>query len=107
MARASIHVMNLPTPQYNAATEPRLSHINVGSGTDVTIRELAQTVAKVTGFQGRLSFDASKPDGAPRKLMDVSRLARLGWQSTVKLEAGIAKTYAWFLEQPEQSLRSK
>ena len=92
---------------YQRETEPMLSHINVGSGTDVTIRELAETVAKVTGFQGRLSFDASKPDGAPRKLMDVSRLARLGWKSTVGLEAGIAKTYTWFLDQQEQNLRSK
>lgn len=107
MATASLFVMDLDAETYLRETEPMLSHINVGSGTDVTIRELAQTVAKVTGFQGRLSFDASKPDGAPRKLMDVSRLASLGWQSTVGLEAGIAKTYAWFLDQQEQNLRSK
>lgn len=107
MATASLFVMDLDTEAYQRETEPMLSHINVGSGTDVTIRELAETVAKVTGFQGRLSFDNSKPDGAPRKLMDVSRLARLGWQSTVELETGIAKTYAWFLDQQEQSLRSK
>lgn len=107
MATASLFVMDLDAEIYQRETEPMLSHINVGSGTDVTIRELAQTVAKVTGFQGRLSFDASKPDGAPRKLMDVSRLARLGWQSTVGLEAGIVKTYAWFLDQQEQNLRSK
>jgi len=107
MATASLFVMDLDAETYQRETEPMLSHINVGSGTDVTIRELAQTVAKVTGFQGRLSFDTSKPDGAPRKLMDVSRLARLGWQATVDLEAGITKTYAWFLDQQEQSLRSK
>jgi len=107
MATASLFVMDLDAEAYQRETEPMLSHINVGSGTDVTIRELAETVARVTGFQGRLSFDASKPDGAPRKLMDVSRLARLGWQSTVGLETGIAKTYAWFLDQQEQNLRSK
>lgn len=107
MATASLFVMDLDAETYQRETEPMLSHINVGSGTDVTIRELAQTVAKVTDFQGRLSFDDSKPDGAPRKLMDVSRLARLGWQSTVGLEAGIVKTYAWFLDQQEQNLRSK
>lgn len=107
MATASLFVMDLDVDAYQRETEPMLSHINVGSGTDVTIRELAETVAKVTGFQGRLSFDASKPDGAPRKLMDVSRLARLGWQSTVGLDAGIAKTYAWFLDQQERNLRSK
>lgn len=107
MATASLFVMDLDAGNYERETEPMLSHINVGSGTDVTIRELAETVAKVTGFQGRLSFDASKPDGAPRKLMDVSRLARLGWNSTIGLEAGIAKTYAWFLEQNEQDLRNK
>lgn len=107
MASASLFVMDLDAETYQRETEPMLSHINVGSGNDATIRELAETVAKITGFQGRLSFDASKPDGAPRKLMDVSRLARLGWQSTVELEAGIAKTYAWFLDQQEQNLRSK
>ena len=107
MATASLFVMDLDVDAYQRETEPMLSHMNVGSGTDVTIRELAETVAKITGFQGRLSFDASKPDGAPRKLMDVSRLARLGWKSTVGLEAGIAKTYTWFLDQQEQNLRSK
>jgi nucleoside-diphosphate-sugar epimerase len=84
-----------------------LSHINVGSGSDVTIAELAQTVAMVTGFKGRLSFDASKPDGAPRKLMEVSRLARLGWNAAIGREQGIRDTYAWFLEQGLDNLRSK
>lgn len=107
MAAASLFVMDLDPETYASETQPMLSHINVGSGSDVTIRELAETVAKVTGFQGRLSFDASKPDGAPRKLMDVSRLARMGWAASIGLEEGIAQTYAWFLTQQEDDLRSK
>lgn len=107
MAEASLFVMALDQDTYASETQPMLSHINVGSGTDVTIRELAQTVAKVTGFKGQLTFDASKPDGAPRKLMDVSRLDRLGWRARIKLEEGIATTYAWFLEQGLENLRAK
>lgn len=107
MAAASLFVMDLDKDSYQRETQPMLSHINVGSGTDVTIRELAETVARVTGFKGRLAFDASKPDGSPRKLMDVSRLARMGWQASLSLEQGIKKTYAWFLEQQQQDLRSK
>jgi len=107
MAAASLFVMDLDGETYGRETRPMLSHINVGSGTDVTIRELAETVARVTGFAGRLVFDADKPDGAPRKLMDVSRLARLGWQATIPLEQGIAETYRWFLAQGADGLRSK
>ncbi len=107
MAAASLFVMGLDPASYSAETKPMLSHINVGSGTDVTIRELAETVARVTGFTGRLGFDATKPDGAPRKLMDVSRLARLGWQSSIGLEQGIKGTYQWFLSQGEGDLRAK
>lgn len=107
MAAASLFVMDLDEAIYARETQPMLSHINVGSGTDVTIRELAETVARVTGFQGRLLFDASKPDGAPRKLMDVSRLARLGWTATIPLERGIEDTYQWFLKQGADSLRAK
>ena len=98
MAAASVHVMELDRAAYRAATQPMLSHINVGSGADCTIRELAETIARVTGFQGRLVFDASKPDGAPRKLMDVSRLRSLGWQAGIGLEDGLADAYRWFLE---------
>lgn len=97
MAAASVHVLELPPEIYWAHTQPMLSHINVGTGRDCTIRELAETVARVTGFQGRLSFDASKPDGTPRKLLDVSRLAALGWQATIELEPGLRNAYAWFL----------
>jgi GDP-L-fucose synthase len=97
MAAASVHVMNLDTDTYCAHTQPMLSHINVGTGVDCTIRELAETVARVTGFGGRLVFDASKPDGTPRKLMDVSRLAALGWRASISLEDGLRDAYGWFL----------
>lgn len=97
MAAASIYVMNLDQPTYKANTEPMLSHINVGTGIDCTIRELVETVAKVVGFKGQIVFDATKPDGAPRKLMDVSRLRSLGWQASITLELGLQVTYQWFL----------
>jgi GDP-L-fucose synthase len=98
MAAASVHVMELDDEVYRRHTQPMLSHINVGTGVDCSIRELAETCARVSGFQGRLSFDASKPDGTPRKLMDVSRLRALGWQASIPLEQGLRETYAWFLE---------
>lgn len=98
MAAASIHVMELADEIYRANTQAMVSHINVGTGVDCTIRELAETVAKVTGFQGRLGFDSSKPDGAPRKLMDVSRLKTLGWEASIGLEDGLADAYRWFVE---------
>ena len=107
MAAASLFVAGLDRATYEAETQPMLSHINVGSGTDVTIRELAETVARVTGFTGRLTFDATKPDGTMRKLMDVSRLTRLGWRATIPLEQGIAGTYRWYLAQDPASLRAK
>lgn len=106
MAEASLFVLDLPKEVYDRETEPMLSHINVGTGTDVTIRELAELVARVTGFTGRLSFDASKPDGTPRKLMDVSRLARLGWTATIPLDRGVQETYQWFLKTELEDLRS-
>ncbi|BDA59927.1 GDP-L-fucose synthase [Shewanella xiamenensis] len=97
MAAASIYVMNLEPAIYEAYTEPMLSHINVGTGIDCTIRELVETVAKVVGFKGEIEFDATKPDGAPRKLMDVSRLSAIGWNAKIALEQGLATTYEWFL----------
>lgn len=97
MAAASIHVMELDTETFKANTQPMLSHINVGTGIDCTIRELAETVAKVTGFAGRLEFDATKPDGTPRKLMNVSRLADLGWKASISLEDGLRDAYEWYL----------
>jgi GDP-L-fucose synthase len=98
MAEASLFVMNLDRAAYEANTQPMLSHINVGTGEDVSIRELAETLAEVTGFKGRLKFDTSKPDGTPRKLMDVSRLAAMGWRARTSLRAGIEGTYHWFLD---------
>jgi GDP-L-fucose synthase len=97
MAAASIYVMNLDQPTYDANTQSMLSHINVGTGIDCTIRELVETVAQVVGYSGNIEFDATKPDGAPRKLMDVSRLASLGWTASIELKQGLQTTYAWFL----------
>ena len=98
MAAACVHVMELDEAVLRDHTRPMLSHINVGTGEDCTIRELAETVARVTGFAGRLVFDTDKPDGAPRKLLDVSRLAALGWRPQIGLEEGLRDAYAWFVE---------
>jgi GDP-L-fucose synthase len=105
MAAACVHVMRLEKSSYDQHTEPMLSHINVGIGEDCTISELAETMAKVTGFSGRISYDSSRPDGTPRKLMDVSRLKALGWESNISLEEGLRSTYQWFLKN-ELSLRA-
>jgi len=105
MAAASVYVMNLSKDIYISQTEPMLSHINVGTGIDCTIRELAETIAKVVGYNGRITFDASKPDGTPRKLMDVSRLARLGWKYQIGLEDGLHSAYTWFINN-QNSFRS-
>tara|TARA_R110002167_G_C12703530_1_gene653995 strand:+ start:1355 stop:2326 length:972 start_codon:yes stop_codon:yes gene_type:complete len=105
MAAASIHVMNLNQTIYDANTEPMLSHINVGTGVDCSIKELVETVAKVVGFTGKVRFDATKPDGAPRKLMNVDRLKSLGWQYSMSLENGLATTYQWFINN-QSSFRS-
>lgn len=105
MADASVHVMNLPVEKYRKHTQPMLSHINVGTGRDCTIRELAETMAKVTGFTGALTFDSSKPDGTPRKLLDVTKLKALGWQASISLEDGLASTYKWFLEHQDKFRR--
>lgn len=98
MAAASIHVMNLDGASLKALTQPMQSHINVGTGIDCTIRELAETIARVTGYQGRVVFDASKPDGTPRKLLDVSRLNDLGWKASITLEDGLRATYKWYVD---------
>lgn len=104
MAAACVHVMELEQASYAAHTQPMLSHINVGTGVDCSIRELAETMQRVVGFTGELVFDSGKPDGAPRKLMDVSRLKSLGWQASIGLEEGLRQTYQWFLHN-QQSLR--
>lgn len=99
MAAASMHVMDLDPATYAEHSDPMLSHINVGSGVDCTIRELAETMMAVTGYSGELVFDSSKPDGTPRKLMDVSKLQKLGWSASIPLKQGLEQTYQWFLEQ--------
>ncbi len=102
MAAACVHVLELDDETYQAHTQPMLSHINVGTGVDCSIRELAETIARVTEYQGRLIFDSSKPDGTPRKLMDVSRLKALGWQSSISLEDGLRDAYRWFVDNQHQ-----
>jgi len=97
MAEASVHVMALEKAAYDAQTQPMLSHINVGTGTDVTIAELAALIGKVVGYSGRIEYDPAKPDGTPRKLMDVSRIRALGWRPRVALEEGLAAAYRDFL----------
>jgi len=101
MASACLYIMNLDKKTYRAHTKPMLSHVNIGTGNDCTIRELAETIAKVTGFKGEIRFDPTKPDGTPRKLLDVSRLNALGWKATISLEDGIRRTYQWFLEHQD------
>lgn len=99
MAQASLFVLNLDEKIYQANTKPALSHINVGTGVDVTIREMVEVMKQVVGFKGKLTFDASKPDGAPRKLIDASRLSDMGWKYTTNLDSGLKETYQWYLSQ--------
>ena len=98
MASASIHVMNLPLEEYQAVTDPLLTHINVGSGVDCSIAELVNTIGEVTGFQGKIEYDTSKPDGAPRKLMDNTKLKKLGWQPHITLKEGLQDAYHWYVD---------
>jgi len=98
MAKASLFVLGLDKDTYQSNTQPMLSHINVGTGKDVTIREMAETMKQVVGFKGKLTFDTTKPDGAPRKLIDVTRLENMGWKYSLDLEDGLTKTYNWYLE---------
>lgn len=97
MAEASLFVLDLPLDRYRANTQPMLSHINVGCGEDVTIGELARLVADTVGFSGDIVFDATRPDGAKRKLMDSGRLTTMGWQPSIALAQGVTETYRWFL----------
>ncbi len=99
MAAASVHVMQLPKATYDQHTTPMQSHINVGSGSDVTIAEVAQAIAKTVGYAGQIEFDTSKPDGAPRKLMDSSRLNALGWQAKIDLHHGLSAAYQDFVSK--------
>ncbi|MCN4144994.1 MAG: GDP-L-fucose synthase [Thiohalomonas sp.] len=98
MASACLYVMNLDRETYKGNTQPMLSHINVGTGVDCTIREMAETIKKVVGFEGEVVFDSSKPDGAMRKLMDVSRLGAMGWKASIAFGEGLAATYKCYLE---------
>lgn len=102
LAAACVHVMELDGQAYGTQTCAMRSHLNVGTGVDCSIHELAETIAKVTKFQGKLLFDTTKPDGTPRKLLDVSRLKALGWEAGISLERGLRDTYAWFLAHQGQ-----
>jgi GDP-L-fucose synthase len=95
--------MNLEQKIYTENTEPMLSHINVGTGQDVTIKELAETISDVVGYQGEIVWDSSMPDGTPRKLMDVSRLRALGWEAKTSLREGLETTYRWFVQQEDKN----
>jgi GDP-L-fucose synthase len=97
MAAASLFVINLSKSTYQANTEPMLSHINVGTGKEISIGEVATLIAKTVGFQGKITYDITKPDGPPRKLVDVSCLARMGWKYSIDLEEGLKKTYQWYI----------
>lgn len=105
MAAASVFVMNLDRETYKNNTQEMLSHINVGTGVDCTIAELASTLANVIGFKGEIVFDTTKPDGTPRKLMDVSRLKAMGWEAKTSLQEGLAETYQWFLANQDRFRR--
>jgi len=99
MAEASLFVLKLDEKIYKENTKPMLSHINIGTGKDVTIKEMAKIMKQAVGFKGKIFFDTSKPDGPPRKLIDVSRLSNMGWKYTTDLEQGLARTYDWYLKQ--------
>jgi len=98
MAEASLFVLELNEETYKANTQSMLSHINIGTGKDITIREMAETVKQVVGYEGRLTFDTTRPDGSPRKLIDITRLKRMGWVYSIDLEEGLKQTYRWHLK---------
>jgi GDP-L-fucose synthase len=105
MALASLFILDLDEKIYHTNTKPMLSHINVGTGKDISICEVAETMKEVVGFNGTLTFDSSKPDGAPKKLIDVSRLSNMGWSYTISLKEGLEKTYEWYLKNQYQLLK--
>ena len=98
MADACIHIMSFSDDIYDSYTTPTLSHINIGSGVDLSIRELAETIKEVVGYRGNLLFDNSKPNGSPRKLLNVSKLNSMGWKYQTNLKTGLKKTYTWYLD---------
>ena len=97
LADACVFVTRLDEATWHAHADPQHGHINVGTGDDCTVGELAVTIARVTGYDGRIAFDASRPDGAPRKLLDVSRLTALGWRASTGLREGLQDTLRWYL----------
>ena len=99
MAEASLFILEMKQKTYHSNTSPMLSHINIGTGKDTTIRELAETMKEVVGFKGGLVFDESKPDGTPRKLIDVTRLSNMGWNYKVDLKKGLELTYSWYIKE--------
>lgn len=101
MADACLFLMELDRATYAQHTQPTLSHVNVGTGEDISIARLAALIARITGFAGTIVFDRSKPDGTPRKLLDVRRLSTMGWQATIPLEQGLRETYVWFRRQTD------
>lgn len=102
MVAACVHVMNTPLEQYQQVTTTMQSHLNIGTGEEVTIQILAQLICEVIGYQGQLSFNPQKPDGTPRKVLDISRLHRLGWQYQISLKQGLKQTYSWYLKHQGQ-----
>lgn len=104
LAAACLHVMDLPRKTWDEATEPMLSHLNIGTGKDCTIQELAELIREVVGYEGKVAFDTSKPDGTPRKLLDISKIKMLGWEPTIPLEEGLKGTYRSFLESPGRAV---
>lgn len=99
MANASLFILELDKEVYQASTKPMLSHINIGTGIDVSIQEVAEIIKQIVEYKGQIIFDRSKPDGAPRKLTNVSRLASLGWRHTTNITEGLKKTYHWYLQE--------
>lgn len=102
MAAASIYVMNLDSELLSSKTDPMLSHINVGTGEECSIKELTEKIASIVGYQGNIDWDTSKPDGSPRKLLNISKLSSLGWRAEIKLKMGLRDTYDWYRQQQEK-----
>ena len=101
LAGACLHFMNLPMEKYWSAVDARCSHVNIGSGIDISIKQLAALIAEVTGFTGKIDFDTSKPDGSPRKLLDVSLAESMGWKASIDLDSGVRQVYQWMTENHE------
>lgn len=103
LAEAAIYSMNLPQEEWSTLTSPNVAHLNIGTGTDISISDLAHLIADIVSYKGAIIFDKSKPDGTPRKLLDVSKIYSSGWHSTIKLREGLSKVYAEFSAKPNRS----